>query len=94
MWEIYCTVVTNTKLHVLLPKAERDAFVKALENDFRSVVDATCNVNVEHAEAQNPVDRKNILDAVDGPDMLEEMSARRLSLSSPLGRGGKETPRD
>ena len=224
MWEIYCTVVTNTKLHVLLPKAERDAFVKALENDFRSVVDATCNVNVEHAEANNPVDRKNILDAVDrdvgaqelnertatglreglyrgidaifdeweeegrdtlrlefrvarlyqehnelehaehmfnlvlhshermllatvenladvyerqgkldsddflrqsrermaeemharklaypltklvtdrmfsmqveGPDMLEEMSARRLSLSSPLGRGGKETPRD
>ena len=64
IWEIFCTVDTDTELRVLLPAAERDAFATALERDFDSIVKVVCAVDVEKAEAHDPADRDNIFAAV------------------------------
>ena len=64
IWEIFCTVDTDTELRVLLPAAERDAFATALVDDFDSIVEVVCAVDVEKAEAHSDTDRDNIFAAV------------------------------
>ena len=66
IWEIFCTVDTETELRVLLPAAERAAFATALVEDFDSIVKVVCAVDVEKAEAHDPADRDNIFAAVRG----------------------------
>ena len=49
---------------MLLPAAERDAFATALVDDFDSIVQVVCAVDVEKAEAHSDTDRDNIFAAV------------------------------
>ena len=83
IWEVFCTVDTDTELRVLLPAAERDAFATALVDDFDSIVQVVCAVDVEKAEAHSDTDRDNIFAAV-----RETCGFHKLNVASAGGLRG------
>ena len=44
IWEVFCTVDTDTELRLLLPAAERDAFATALVDDIDSIIEVVLSL--------------------------------------------------
>ena len=65
VWELFCTVDSDTPLEIVLPPADRRRYVAALRaGDVASVRRALTSIDVEQAEAYKKEDRDMVLDHV------------------------------
>jgi hypothetical protein len=61
LWELYCTTEVGAKFSVCLGPVERKDFQQKIVKDVDSVLKAFAKIDVECAEASNPLDQKMIL---------------------------------
>jgi hypothetical protein len=64
LWELYCTVQTDSQFSVCLGQDEVDDFETQLLDDTQIVLDVFSRIDVANAEAGNPADKEMILSAV------------------------------
>jgi hypothetical protein len=68
LWEIYCTLNSNTKLTIQLSKAQRELFQSKLRDDYEYIIQAFCEIDVRKSEAWKKEDRDMIFEAVEKMD--------------------------
>jgi hypothetical protein len=88
LWELHCTVETNSEFSICLGPADKKAFEAALLADSGAVLKALSKVDVRTAEAGDKKDLEMIMVAVDAaPGGAERLNAtastREFSLPCP-----------
>jgi len=63
LWEIHSTHMSNSKLAVFLPKAERAKIVGEFASVFQRTVEELCDVDLHKTQASRSHDQEQILDA-------------------------------
>ena len=64
LFEIFCTVDTNTIFEVAMCKAQKEALVRAASDDLRNFRNMITIIDVENSEAWNPADLEKIFHVV------------------------------
>lgn len=76
LWEIFSAFVSDARLTIHVPKAQRAAFLRTLVDRPGVVAETLTNVRAERAEATNPDDRSMIFAAIQ-----EERGFGRINLA-------------
>ena len=82
LWEIYCAIVTGSKLEVAMDSGERQDFVSSVRSDSEEYMQMLGNINVKKSEAWKVEDRDQIFAAVEsmegGFDKVNSMVCSRM----------------
>jgi len=76
LFELYCTIDTNSKFEVAVSMKEQTRFISDVRHDITVIINMIGAVNVKRSEAWNPEDKKRIFDVVDqtvGFDAINKM---------------------
>jgi tetratricopeptide (TPR) repeat protein len=64
LYEIYCTIHTQSVFEIAMSSVEKESFVRTLGSDLNCVKQLLSVVNVERSEAWNPLDLQRIFEIV------------------------------
>jgi tetratricopeptide (TPR) repeat protein len=64
LYEIYCTIQTESQFEIAMSSSENESFVTTLGSDFNCIKQLLSVVNVERSEAWNPLDLQRIFEIV------------------------------
>jgi tetratricopeptide (TPR) repeat protein len=64
LWEIYCTITTNSKFEIAMCASERESFLADIQVNFCPLSAMIARVNVAKADAYRVEDKERIFDAV------------------------------
>ena len=82
LWEIYCAIVTGSKLEVAMDSGERQDFVSSIRYEDGAYMQMLGNINVKKSEAWKVEDRDQIFAAVEsmegGFDKVNSMVCSRM----------------
>ena len=92
LWEIAASLRGGVQLEVIMCADEAARFGRALVDDFASVARKTCVVDVELAEATQPLDRVRIFDAIRSTVGFQELNKQVIArMREWMGGVGRET---
>ena len=59
LWELFCTIKTNSVFEVAMSSEERSRFLEAISTNIRVVLDIMGVINLERSDAFKPADKVN-----------------------------------
>ena len=75
LWEVLCAIETGCEFDIALPPQERQRFAQAMVQDFDSIMQSLCEIDVANAKAREEADRIAILTAVKESVGVEQVNA-------------------
>jgi tetratricopeptide (TPR) repeat protein len=81
LWEIYCSIITESKFEVALSDTEHFSLIDTMIYNFDAIEQMISNINCEQSECWKPEDRLNIFNAVrltEGFDHINSIIMKKM----------------
>jgi serine/threonine protein kinase len=90
LWEILCTVMSASKLQLIMSEKEKKRFLKTLYLNYPKIESQLCQITTKEAKAGNPVDQEKIMKAAGEMGFAKIDSTCKIGIRKALYEMGRE----